>query len=218
MERYLDVTRGEMLFARAVIFVEGDAERFLLPVLAKAQGLDLDELGIFVCSIAGTDFYPFLRLVGSRGLGMPFAALTDRDPRENKDDLGPNRVVNQMMWAIVDDEVWDNQEFADLLAMAPENGVFMNTHTLEVDLFQAGLGPEFALAIDSLECANALKKRMRDWADDPDSLEVPRFLADLNRIGKGRVAQRLAAVIAETGTDACPNYIRLALEHVDGAL
>ena len=37
LERYLDVTRGEMLFAKGVLLVEGDAERFLLPALAKAQ-------------------------------------------------------------------------------------------------------------------------------------------------------------------------------------
>lgn len=31
LQRYIDVTRGEMFFARGVILVEGDAERFLVP-------------------------------------------------------------------------------------------------------------------------------------------------------------------------------------------
>src|SRR6185436_6093812 len=31
LARYLDVTRAEMLFARGVILVEGDAERFIIP-------------------------------------------------------------------------------------------------------------------------------------------------------------------------------------------
>ena len=42
LERYLDVTRGEVLFARGVLLVEGEAERFLLPALAKAEGVDFD--------------------------------------------------------------------------------------------------------------------------------------------------------------------------------
>jgi len=44
IERYLDVTRGEMLFGRAVILVEGDAELYLLPVLAKIAGGILNSL------------------------------------------------------------------------------------------------------------------------------------------------------------------------------
>ena len=34
LERYLDVTRAELVFARGVILVEGDAERFLVPTFA----------------------------------------------------------------------------------------------------------------------------------------------------------------------------------------
>jgi putative ATP-dependent endonuclease of the OLD family len=66
IERYLDVNRGELMFARGVILVEGDAEKFLLPVLAKNQGYDLDELGISICSIAGTNFYPYVVLLGPK--------------------------------------------------------------------------------------------------------------------------------------------------------
>ena len=55
--RYLDVTRAEILFARGVLLVEGDAERFLVPALAEGLGHVLDELGITVCSVAGTNFH-----------------------------------------------------------------------------------------------------------------------------------------------------------------
>jgi putative ATP-dependent endonuclease of OLD family len=34
LQRYLDTTKAEILFSRAVIFVEGDAETALLPVFA----------------------------------------------------------------------------------------------------------------------------------------------------------------------------------------
>ncbi len=62
LQRYLDVTRAEMLFARGVIFVEGVTEQCLVPAFAAAHmqkkglGTSLDDLGITVCSVNGTDF------------------------------------------------------------------------------------------------------------------------------------------------------------------
>jgi putative ATP-dependent endonuclease of OLD family len=79
LQRYLDVTRAEILFSRGVIFVEGDAEVALMPVFAEALGYDLNELGITVCSVSGTNFRPFVRLAAA--LSLPFAVVTDWDPR-----------------------------------------------------------------------------------------------------------------------------------------
>ncbi|HVW07586.1 MAG TPA: AAA family ATPase, partial [Bryobacteraceae bacterium] len=53
LERYLDVSRGEMLFAKGVLLVEGEAEAYLIPSLASLMGKDLDRLGIIVTPIAG---------------------------------------------------------------------------------------------------------------------------------------------------------------------
>jgi hypothetical protein len=57
LQRYIDVSRGEIFFARGVILVEGDAERFLVPAFADALGyetelrrlglIDFDDLVIF---------------------------------------------------------------------------------------------------------------------------------------------------------------------------
>ena len=220
LERYIDVNRGELLFARGVILVEGDAEKFLIPVLAKNQGYELDELGISVCSISGTNFYPYLVLLGPQGLNLPVAVLTDYDPLKPKKDgtprapLGSNRVVNQIMAAIVEEETWEAKEFEELLKMAHDKGVFINTHTLEVDLFKSGLNPEFAEAMETLDCSEKIKERMKHWADEPDSLDVDRFLADIATVGKGRFAQRLASIIAESGTTTCPEYILKGIKHV----
>lgn len=79
LQRYLDVTRAEILFSRAVIFVEGDAELFLLPEFARQAGYDLDKYGISVCSVGGTDFLPYVLLAGLNGLDIPFVILTDGD-------------------------------------------------------------------------------------------------------------------------------------------
>jgi putative ATP-dependent endonuclease of OLD family len=65
-----------------VILVEGDAERFLVPAFADALNIPLDMLGITVCSIGGTNFTPYVKLLGPRG-SIFRMILTDLDPMEN---------------------------------------------------------------------------------------------------------------------------------------
>jgi putative ATP-dependent endonuclease of the OLD family len=220
LERYIDVNRAELLFAQGVILVEGDAERFLVPVLANNQGYDLDELGISVCSISGTNFYPYLILIGPQGLNLPLVAFTDYDPRKPKNDgtarepLGPDRVVNQMMISLVDKATWDANEFDELLTMAPDKGIFMNRHTFEVDLFTSNLAGEFAETMNAIGTNDSMKQRMHNWAKDIDSFNVDTFLNDIEIVGKGRFAQRLADVIAKSGTKACPEYILEGVKYV----
>lgn len=214
LERYIDVNRGELLFAKGIILVEGDAEKFLVPVLAKNQGYDLDELGIAVCSISGTNFSPYLRLIGPQGLDLPCAALTDYDPRDGKKPLGPNRAVNQMMLSVVDEDTWADNDFDALFEMAPAYGIFMNSHTLEVDLFRSGMHRRFSAAMAKVSRSRARKQRMKNWAKDTGSLDVKKFLADIEAVGKGRFAQRLASIIAESGTRKCPPYILNGTEYV----
>ena len=88
LTRYLDVTRAEMLFARGVILVEGDSERFLLPIFAKTVGHPLDDIGVTVCSVGGTNFTPYAKFLTA--LGIPFSIATDWDPMASGKALGMN--------------------------------------------------------------------------------------------------------------------------------
>lgn len=220
IERYLDVNRGELMFARGVILVEGDAEKFLLPVLAKNQGYDLDELGISICSIAGTNFYPYVVLLGPKGLNIPLSALTDYDPRKPRIDgtprtpLGPERVVNQMMEPLIDKKLWDAASFDEILNIAPKNGVFINTHTFEVDLFKCGLAGKFVEAMNGLTVSKQMQERMQAWAADIDNLDIDVFLRDIETLGKGRFAQRLASIILGSGIKKCPKYVLEGIKFV----
>lgn len=220
LERYIDVNRGELFFARGVILVEGDAEKFLIPVLARQQGYDLDELGISVCSISGTNFEPYLVLLGPEGLGIPLVTFTDYDPREPRDDgtprkpLGPTRAVNHILTHLLDEATWKVNDFAAHLASCPNHGIFLNSHTFEVDLFQAGLHEAFAQAMDSLGTSANMRERMKGWASKPTSLVIGVFLTDIESVGKGRFAQRLASVIAVNDLKACPKYVSKGVKHV----
>ena len=234
LERYIDVTRGELFFSRGVILVEGDAEKFLLPVLAKLYDpdLDFDELGITVCAIGGTNFGPYVRLLGKKGLNIPFVVLTDFDPKgeatsqEDADEAeggpdisyGQNRVVNQIMISIVDADKWDALSIDQVLSLAPKRGVFLNTFTFEVDLFQAGAAIAFSEAVNSLTTNKKIHARFKSLAGKPKTLVPAQFLKDIDSIGKGRVAQRLASIFVAKQSCACPPYIEAALKYMKARL
>ncbi len=210
LERYLDVTRGEIVFSRGVLLVEGDAECFALPRLAKLSGYDLDELGISVCSVTGTTFTPYVKFLGPKGLNIPFAVLTDYDPTDDPvGGLGIAR-VSALLRDILDAEPEEESE-DKLLQLARQNGIFLNEHTFEVDLFRAGRHKSICKTIIELTKNGAAKKRAQGWRQVPDSLDPEQFLSDIEAIGKGRFAQRLATRL--TG-NACPSYIRDAIKYV----
>ena len=220
LTRYLDVTRAEILFARGIILVEGDAERFLMPGFAAALEKPLDHLGITVCSVAGTNFTPYAKFLTA--LGIPFSIVTDWDPRAKGDPLGYSRatglirVIEQTQHGEVPEDVetaLGDASGDELCALACARGIFLNDHTLEVDLFN----DDFAQSIiDTLREGNlgpTRRDRIDAWEADQDALDVPRFLAMVESIGKGRFAQRLASRI---GDKEPPEYIRAAIEFVAG--
>ncbi|WP_116792449.1 ATP-dependent nuclease [Achromobacter dolens] len=234
LERYIDVTRGELFFSKGVILVEGDAEKFLLPTLAKLydESLDFDALGITVCSIAGTNFAPYVQLLGPKGLDIPFVVLTDFDPKKEEvsqedadpddagvsDSYGKNRVVNQIMQHLLDSDVWDEANYAEVLKLAPQYGVFLNEFTFEIDVFKAGAEDHFLAAVKELTTNKKMHARFASLATDPDSLAPTQFLKDIDSIGKGRMAQRLAAVLMKEDVDVCPEYIESALNYLKAKL
>jgi len=88
LERFLDVTKSQLFFAKGVILVEGISEALLLPVFADIMGekYNLDKNGIEVINIGGVAFEPFAKLFNSENsderLNIKCAIITD-DDRKN---------------------------------------------------------------------------------------------------------------------------------------
>jgi putative ATP-dependent endonuclease of OLD family len=96
LERYLDATRSNLLFARKVMLVEGPAELFLIPALLKqVKGIDLEREGISVVPIYGVHFDVYAKLFAEQSLPKKCAIITDGDLKpsdadpdlEGEDDL-----------------------------------------------------------------------------------------------------------------------------------
>ncbi|MER7609876.1 AAA family ATPase [Nocardioides sp. NPDC127503] len=180
ISRYLDVTRAELLFARYVILVEGAAETYVVPAIAKAAGFDLDEYGVVVVNVAGTDFAPYLQLLGTHGLRVPQVVITDGDPlRGSRNaELGLRRAAR-----LVDDNTVRAQLETDIdelkrLERAGEDrsalclrrtlqdtcaaeDIFVGDRTLELDLLPL-LGDELAVAYSELATEGRAQSMARD--------------------------------------------------------
>lgn len=85
LERFLDVTKANMFFARGVLIVEGDAENILLPTLARLVGRDLTEHGVSIVNVGGIGLRRFAKIYQranagtSRMIQVPVACVTDSD-------------------------------------------------------------------------------------------------------------------------------------------
>lgn len=80
LERYLDATRSNLLFARKVMLVEGPAELFLIPaLLKKVNGIDLEREGVSVIPIYGVHFDVYAKLFSVGALPKKCALITDGD-------------------------------------------------------------------------------------------------------------------------------------------
>jgi putative ATP-dependent endonuclease of OLD family len=189
--RYLDTTRAELVFARAVLLVEGFAEEVMLPTMAGQIGLNLDKFGITICAIHGTHFGSYVAFC--EALGIHWAVLTDGDPSAGT--TGQDRAATLS---------------ADLgrTSSPADNGIFVGDTTFEYDV--ACVADNQRVCYDTLTglCAAPSQEVIDSWEDqDPDYDSFMKIVT--NAGGKGRYAQRLALNAVQP-----PPYITAALTYL----
>jgi putative ATP-dependent endonuclease of the OLD family len=201
LARYLDVTRSEMVFARRVLLVEGLAEQMLIPTVAASEGVDLDGEGISVCAVGGVNFEPYVKFL--RALGMPYAVITDGDPRGPRSRTGSQRMVRLAKRTGGGDA-------------GPEAlGLFHGDTTFETDLAHAHPDNHQKM----LGCLNSWSWGTERGPELERAVAGEEFLDErlmvfIEAVGKGRFAQRLAGD-AENLT--APAYVAAALAHLADA-
>lgn len=235
LERYFDVTKAEMAFAKGVILVEGIAEQFLVPAFASkirlgsGERVDLDRVGISVSSVHGTDFAPYVKLLGRDGLNIPFIVITDGDPVIKKDGTivygGLKRSLEFLSGKKRDAvesaiTACDWKLTRQLLARA---GIFVGMTTLEADvaakypvtvkrafaeLVSEKVSERFATAVDALDVEGEMTVEVLKDREE--------LVGRIEGVGKGRFAQRLSNKLnGRTG----PAYIADAIAAiVEGVL
>lgn len=91
VQRFLDATKSDMLFAQKVLFVEGIAEQLLLSIFANYLGKSLEDKHVAVINVGGRYFAHFLYLFDSQKentVPKKVICLTDRDPESKEKQDG----------------------------------------------------------------------------------------------------------------------------------
>lgn len=100
LEKFLDVTKANLFFAKAVLIVEGDAENIILPTIAELLGRPLENYGVSVVNVGNTAYARYARIFLRAGkdaepekwLPVPVACLRDLDLWPTKAEKGVSPV------------------------------------------------------------------------------------------------------------------------------
>ncbi|MGE7827326.1 ATP-dependent nuclease [Paenibacillus sp. NPDC093718] len=111
LERFLDSTKANLFFAKGVIFVEGDAENLLLPVIADILDRPLHRHGVTIVNVGNTAFKRYAKIYGrsvtwlenNPPLNVPVSIVTDVDvrPVQYYDD---NKEIDSTVYIIQNEE------------------------------------------------------------------------------------------------------------------
>lgn len=216
VQRYLDAVRTNLLFAKGVILVEGDAEEILLPILIKIVfGVSIDELGLSLINIRSTGFENVAQLFHNDRIRRKCAILTDLDSAicdttilasDNEDIKKYKRKVEASQKSGIErknilnefgkDNIWIKAFYAD--------------YTFEVDFIKAGNVSEVQNIVENVytkpeTCALA----KAELASKDVAVYGRRVLTMAKQEGKGWFAILLGGVLS-SGT-RIPEYIIDAL-------
>ncbi|EOX3944457.1 ATP-dependent endonuclease [Vibrio alginolyticus] len=222
LERYLDITKAELFFAKKLILVEGTAELMLISVMAKRLGYELQKHAVSVISVDGLNFDCFLPLMGSGKLSIPVAIITDADPTEV--DNSGNKKKTIALYPAIDEAVTVSDNTKNLKRKEDDFiKVCHGVKTLEYDL---ALHEEnrtiMLLALSEIhpQIADSIKEdinKKESTSEKAKALFCGMFERGkgLTNVQKGRFAQELAYQIADRENDfRVPDYIQDAIKHV----
>ncbi|MEY8337149.1 AAA family ATPase [Lachnospiraceae bacterium 62-35] len=82
LERFLDATKANLFFAKGVIFVEGDAENIVIPVIANIIDMPLERYGVSIVNVGSLAFLRYANIFKRKNgdcIDIPLAIVTDLD-------------------------------------------------------------------------------------------------------------------------------------------
>ncbi len=196
LERYLDAVRSNLLFAKGIILVEGDAEQILVPeMFKKVFGVSLDEIGVSLINIGSTGFENVATIFHSDRIQKDCAILTDLDqsivtlPADPKDDDGYEKHcrVSQESGEERKEKLTDFCEGNEFLEL------FFADYTFEVDFLMNGNSFEVVKCLDTIYTKqanrNRAKAKLTDTSVEIAGVEVLRIA---EKYGKGWLALLIA--------------------------
>ena len=165
LERFLDVTKANLFFARGVVIVEGDGENILIPTLARLIGRDFREHGISIVNVGHTGLRRFARIFHRKEpkkdgvINVPVACVTDMDVMPECAPVIIGKIKVGEDWPDKRKRKWRaKSDFTEVEMAARREGIrqrasgqnvesfVSNEWTLEYDLAYSGLAEDVWIA------------------------------------------------------------------------
>lgn len=212
IQRYLDAVRTNLLFAKGVILVEGDAEELLIPIIVKkVLGISLDELGISLINIRSTGFKNVARLFDDTRIKRKCAILTDLDDAICDTTIYENDSpkIKKYKRKIENSKQKGLARKAELEVFQKENiwiETFFADYTFEIDFIKEWNEDEVINTIKQVyEDGGTRYQAKQDLKHDDVSVYGKRILTMAKHVGKGWFAILLGKHI--THQTNIPEYI-----------
>ncbi|ORC20133.1 ATP-dependent nuclease [Rhodococcus qingshengii] len=217
IQRYLDAVRSNLLFARSVLLVEGDAEEILIPTLVKKiLGVGLDELGISLINVRSTGFENVATLFHDDRIRKRCGIITDLDaailPTDPvAEDDKSTRIFRRKEKGSQTSGAARKVLLDDFTTGNPWVSTFYAPHTFEVDFIAAGNSSAVASIVgDVYVDPPTITKATTELQSVSISTYGRRILTMANQEGKGWFAILLASKVNHK--TAIPTYILEALK------
>lgn len=192
IQRYLDAVRTNLLFAKGIILIEGDAEEILIPIMVKEiLGVSLDELGISLINIRSTGFENVAQLFHNNRIKRKCAILTDLDEAicDTTEIAGDSDTVKKYKKKVASSKKKGAARKLKLDEFEAGNywiKTFYANHTFEVDFVTAGNGWEVTQIINQVYVDQDTREIAKaDLRDDDVAIYGKRILTMAKQEGKG---------------------------------
>ncbi|MBG3090671.1 ATP-dependent endonuclease [Proteus mirabilis] len=221
VQRYLDAIRSNLLFARSVVLVEGDAEEILIPILMKkVLGLSLDEVGITLVNIRSTGFENIAMLFDNERIKKRCSIITDLDEAFfdttiYSTDSDSDKKKKEKALGSQEAGLARKSRLDYFCQNNPWISVFYADHTFEVDFIQSSNSNYLKSIVGDVYTQQAtINTAITELSSTDIAISGSRALTMANYQGKGWFALTLGKVV--DFKVAIPEYIFDAIKFAHG--
>lgn len=221
VQRYLDAIRSNLLFARSVVLVEGDAEEILIPILLeKVLGLSLDEIGITLVNIRSTGFENIAMLFDNERIKKRCSIITDLDEAFFDTtifptDSEPDKKKKEKALGSQETGLARKRRLDNFCQNNPWISTFYADHTFEVDFIKSSNSFYLKKIVGDVYTQPAkIETATTELSSIDIAISGSRALTMANYQGKGWFALTLGKVV--DFKVAIPEYIFNAIKFAHG--
>ena len=209
LEKYLDVTKSQMFFAKGILFVEGICEALIIPELAKIIERPLDKYAVEIVNLNSVAFKPFVNLFTAQSATQCFekiSIITDDDRCTDKTDVA-TYISKDIDYDEISDDIIQriksgkpSSRFADIANLCRDTTIkpFGATKTLEYALGFCEnnvLALEQAIKEEFPIVGKTLGEKLSSLKTNEEKAACIWLFIRYRDSSKGAIAQRLCNII-----------------------